>query len=342
VTFRTLKPSDPEWDALLHCLPHDVYHLPGYARLCATHEPWEVLLAVTERGSDALAVPFMLREVPAGLPGDGSGVDITVPYGYPGPVASSTDPAVIDGLVRDLLDGWHDLGAISAFVRCHPFLGIPLASLEPYGDVVVHGDQVYLDLAAAGPELLPSFRTDHRYNIRRARAAGFTMWVDDPRHVDAFPSLYRENMRRVGAEEYYLFSDAYFETLFRELADQTHVVGMDAPGGDIAAISLVLVCGEIAQYHLSATDERYLKPAPIKLSILGMAELCRELGVTKLNLGGGVGGRQDSLFEFKAGFSSARVPFATARFVLDESRYAELTAVSQAPAGFFPAYRHGL
>jgi hypothetical protein len=335
LSVQILNADDPRWVEALAGVRHDVYHLPGYAAVCATHERWEVRLAVVSSDGEVLVLPFMARDLPRGA----AGCDVTVPYGYPGPVCSSRDEAVQSALVGELLTGFRAMGAVTVFLRCHPFYGVGLQALEPHGDVVVHGDQVYLDLDAAPQAIEDSFRPDHRRTIRILRREGFGLRVDAAGDFDAFPALYRENMVRLGADAYYHFPDAYFDAIRASLADNVHMVTATAPDGGIAAMALVLVCGGIAQYHLSCTTTALLKMAPSKLSILGMAELCRDLGVSVLNLGGGVGGANDSLLEFKAGFSKARAPFATARFVLDEGRYAELGAGISAPPGFFPAYR---
>ena len=68
-------------------------------------------------------------------------------------------------------------------------------------------------------------------------------------------------------------------------------------------------------------------------------------GLQRLHLGGGVGASEDSLFRFKAGFSTDRHPFRTLRVVLDELAYADLVRARQPQSdpgdhtGFFPLYR---
>lgn len=340
--FDVLDPLDPAWGAVLREVPHDVYHLPGYALVVESQEHVKVRLAVVSEGDMRLAAPFMVKSIPASLGADNILVDITVPYGYPGPVCSSDDVNVQRDGILALLEGFRALGAISVFVRCHPFVGVSLDSLRPYGDVVVHGDQVYLDVPELPEDVVSAFRRDHRYNISTALRAGYSLRIDDDSDYETFPDLYRENMRRVGASEYYLFDDAYFKRMRSLLRENLHLVTVVGPEGDTAAQSMMFACGTIGQYHLAGTSARHLKAAPQKLGILGMIRLSQELGIIQFNLGGGVGGQDDSLFEFKAGFSSSRKPFATARFILDEQRYANLSSGGCAPAGFFPAYRHGL
>jgi hypothetical protein len=342
MTFTTMTASDSAWPHVLSRVPHDVYHLPGYARVCATHEPWEVKLAVAEGEGHILVMPFMLRDLPSELP-DAQGLqDVTVPYGYPGPVCSSPEQDVQRNLFGRLLDGFAEMDAVTVFVRCHATLGINTEALRPFGEVVVHGHTVFVDLANLPDLPVSSFRPDHRRNIRILREKGFELAFDRETDWAAFVDEYRATMSRLSSNPYYMFPNEYFDAMRTELADHVHLVAAIAPSGEPAAMALTFVCGEMAQYHLSGSNGDYLKLAPSKLAVLGMVELDRDLGATTLNLGGGLGGTDDNLFKFKAGFSKCTQPFATGRFVLDAERYAALSTDSNPPAGFFPAYRHGL
>ncbi len=339
-SFRLLDSRDAAWDALIARMPHDAYHLRGYAHACETHERGTLALALVERGRDALAVPVIVRDLPESLPGAAGLRDVSAPYGYPSIVCTSSPPAVQQELLGELLRGLAESGFVSAFLRCNPFVGLDEAALRGSADVVTHGDLVVVDLPSLPLETTGGFRPDHRRGIRVLREAGFTTRIDDKSHVELFPGLYRERMLAVGADPYYLFPDAYFQTLASELGEHIRLVSVVDGSGRLAAAALVLVCGEFAHYHLSATQEAFLRAAPMKLAVLGMIELCRDAGVARLNLGSGLGGRADSLFEFKAGFSTVRAPFQSARIVLDAKRYRELAGESDA-AGFFPAYRRG-
>ena len=54
----------------------------------------------------------------------------------------------------------------------------------------------------------------------------------------------------------------------------------------------------------------------------------------------GLGGREDSLWEFKQRFSPAPGrPFWVGRLVHDDARYRELAGEAAGTDGFFPAYR---
>jgi hypothetical protein len=67
------------------------------------------------------------------------------------------------------------------------------------------------------------------------------------------------------------------------------------------------------------------------------------------NLGGGVGGKSDSLFQFKAHFSRQRYEFVTWRWIVAAKAYRDMSLQKQlwnserglkaSSASFFPAYR---
>jgi hypothetical protein len=67
-------------------------------------------------------------------------------------------------------------------------------------------------------------------------------------------------------------------------------------------------------------------------------------GATRLHLGGGVGGAQDSLYDFKGGFGGGRHVFHLWNWIARPEVYGELDAMRRArtpdPSGaFFPSYR---
>ena len=65
------------------------------------------------------------------------------------------------------------------------------------------------------------------------------------------------------------------------------------------------------------------------------------LGARWMHLGGGVGGAEDSLFRFKAGFSPRRHRFETWRWIVDPHAYERRCRHANVGAdeSFFPAYR---
>jgi hypothetical protein len=115
----------------------------------------------------------------------------------------------------------------------------------------------------------------------------------------------------------------------------------------VAAAGLFTGVGDIVQFHLSGTSPEFVKSGPSKLMLHRVRLWAKEAGFRWLHLGGGVGASEDSLFEFKAGFSDLREVFSSFRAVLDAERYEVLVqrwssatgARADDPGAFFPAYR---
>ena len=171
----------------------------------------------------------------------------------------------------------------------------------------------------------------------------------DVRYLEQFPefiALYHANMQRVGAKGRYFFSRAYFEKLRTQLGDRVHLVCAMTGTNDLAAAGLMIITDGIAQHHLLATAEQYQRRSPSKLVVDCMWRWAQEQVCHTFHIGGGVGGREDSLFHFKAGFSPMRSQFCSYRVVMDNVKnralnlLVNLSADVRASADFFPGYRH--
>jgi hypothetical protein len=336
VKAELLEPDAPRWRETVASLPHDVYHLPSYVRLAALHDGGEPRAAYVEDGAARLLLPLLVRRAGRGL------LDGTSPYGYPGPLVSG--PA---GFARQAWDAVAERlraeGLVSLFVRLHPLLNAEPP--EGAGLVVEHGETVSVDLTLPASELWRQTSSGHRNEVNRALRAGHRACFDDGwEHLATFCRLYRATMKRRGASAYYLFPDSYFERLREALGDRLRLAVVDVHG-TIAAAALFTETAGIVQYHLSGSDETLGRDGAVKLLLQFVREWAKARGNVRLHLGGGVGGRADSLFQFKAGFSHSRHSFRTLRVVLDSAAYAELVR-ARGPVldpgrldGFFPLYR---
>jgi hypothetical protein len=98
--------------------------------------------------------------------------------------------------------------------------------------------------------------------------------------------------------------------------------------------------GGIMHTHLQATRDGGCGHAD-KLLYAEVRRWGREHGHHVHHLGGGLGGRADSLFRFQAAFSSGRHAFHTWRLVTDSGAYGKVTGgpVPESLSGHFPPYR---
>ncbi len=346
-----VKPSDPRWSRLLEQTSHDVYHLAEYVERSADLEKGEPLLFVAEEGDNFFLVPIIIRPIPRWLNDGGPTLfDSTSPYGYPSPVVSSAaavDDAFINRAITMFVEALQAREIVSCFVRLHPLLPLPPEPLERAGTLVHHGDTVSVDLKLSSEDLWRQIREDHRRGITRATRAGLTVRMDPSWEAfDGFVDVYYETMRRAGADDFYFFPRADLDAMRRALGEHIHLCVAELDGR-LAAAGLFAEAGGIIQYHLSGTSNDYIAMSPVKEMFHFVMDWAKERGNQTLHLGGGVGGRSDSLFNFKAGFSPLRHPFFTWRLTTDERVYRNLVRRWEAKSGkssadldeFFPVYR---
>jgi hypothetical protein len=340
--------ADPRWLEFLRGGRHDFYHLPAYVDLCARHEGGEPAAFWAAEGDAAMLIPMVLRPLPEELEPAPGWRDSVAPYGYPCPLVRG-EPGVetVTAMLRAFRELGSAAGIVSAFLRLHPLLPLPEGPFRQFGDVVAHGETVYLDLTLSREELDRQTRVNHLADVRKLEREGFSVLVDAWDRLDDFIRIYEQTMRYRAADACYFFERGYFEDLRRCLGDRLHLSIVQAPDGEAAAAGLFTRVDGMVQFHLSGTSEDYRRAGPAKMMLVHMRDWAKARGAHTLHLGGGVGCRQDSLAFFKQGFSKLRSRFQTFRMVLEPATYESLLRHRglaperpAEPAGsFFPAYR---
>ena len=315
-----------DWDPLLADLGvADAYLLRAYVEASALLEPGEPRLL---RAGDVVFAALE-REIPNG----GGARDLTTPYGYGGPAGPGDGEAFYAAY-----DEWcRERGAVTTFVRFHPLLANHRLAPRRL-DLARLADTATWPLAG-GADLLAEMHSMHRRGARKALRAGVRATLTaGPERLDDFVALYEAGMRRRDAEDFYFFPEPYWERL-SGLGERLLRLDARGPNGDLLASMLLLATPPWLHYHLgAATDEGYALGAS-KLLFLEAARHGQANGYAELHLGSGLGGREDSLWQFKQRFSPAPGrPFWIGKLVHDAERYREL-AGGAGTDGFFPAYR---
>lgn len=261
--------------------------------------------------------------------------------------AHSNDPLFYREAISQLVEALVGRGIVSLFVRMHTLLSDTLRPFLRIGQLVSHGNTVSIDLTLSEREMWSQVRRDHRNQINKARRLGHQSEFDEKgQYWNEFLDIYAESMVRVDATRFYHFPRSYFDALRSELGDRLHLF-VTRIDGEIAAASLFTECDGIVQYHLAGTRSAYMHLRPSKLLIYDAALWAKARGNRVLHLGGGLGAKEDSLFEFKAGFSKRTHPFSTWRVIVDPPTYESLVrdwelqsgSIADPGDGFFPAYR---
>ena len=328
---RALEEVDPQaWDELLGELDRaDAYLLREYVEGAGVLDAGQPTFLHLEGPGGHVLFACLVREIPGG------GLDVTTPYGYGGPVAAGEQPPVKH--FYELYERWcSDHGIVTTFIRFHPLFanhrqappGIRVELLAPTIGWRLDG----------GRDLLAVMHSKHRNVVRKAAASGATVSaVEGPVDLAPFVELYEETMRRRDAAPFYFFPPAYWERLSR-LGE--HLVVFDAVlDGELLASALCLSTRPWLHYHLSATSDRARTTGASNLLLFEVARWAQARGFSRFHLGGGLGGREDSLYEFKRRFDpEGTCEAAVGKAVHDPERYAAL-AGDAGLDGFFPAYR---
>jgi hypothetical protein len=329
-----IEPTDRRWRDTLAMIRHDFYHLPEYVSLESSRLGGTAVAAYVEQPGVRLVLPLIRRAIPRS-----DAFDLVSPYGYPCPIGQFEDAALMRGAFSAVVQTLREQGFVSMFVRLHPILELPDDAFTGLGTLVEHGQTVSIDLRQNEAEQWHGIRRDHRASLNRSARLGHRAFMDDTgEHLDRFITLYLDTMRRQNAAAEYFYSRDYLSGLWRELRGHVHL-GVVEIDGSIVCAGLFGESNGIIQYHLSGNEEQALKLSPMKILLNHARQWATQRGATVLHLGGGVGGAQDSLMLFKAGFSDRRHLFKTWRVVLDEQRYTELSGKELGANGFFPAYR---
>jgi CelD/BcsL family acetyltransferase involved in cellulose biosynthesis len=354
--LQILQPeAGNQWlQVLSQTYQHDFYHLPDYHKLAESQGEGLPRLFVYTEGQYLIALPLLLRPVESvnGLEKLGSGCnDASSVYGYPGPLASHQllPSKVLSNFRAALCEALQELGIITVFSRLNPLIPSQLGILSGLGNCRYIGPTISIDLTLPVQLQRSQYRKNHKITINKLRRAGISCLYDKEKvFFEDFIKIYYETMERVKASNYYYFDHSYFQQLVfnRETSVQLFVT---LEGNQVISGGLFTVADGIIQYHLGGTLDEFLNLSPTKLLFDEVRLWAYEQGLRSFHLGGGNGAQEDSLFQFKAGFSRRQHKFYIWTWILFPEIYRQLCAekanwntqnrLKLGAINYFPEYR---
>ena len=320
----------------------DFYHSYDYHQACLKEKEAAKLLFY-ESGETTIAFPLLIRPI------NGSGYfDAASVYGYAGPLVSGFGPDFnFEDWKKQLLTFFSENRIVSVFSSTNPFIDHQIELLSTFGDIENLGNIVYFDLESPQAHLKQYSKTTKRY-VKRNK--GLFKIREGKSEEDAllFLKIYYRSMDRLHADSQYYFKLPYFLDLLKsESCDAYFVFAVSNDSGKEISAAFIIRTNHIIQYHLSGTLDDYRHLSPIRTII----DHTRKKGITDnysfFNLGGGVGSKNDSLYDFKASFSKTRIPFQVWKFIADDEVYHQLC--KEYPPiqdldkpNYFPKYRSSL
>ncbi|AUD62931.1 hypothetical protein BK010_04775 [Tenericutes bacterium MO-XQ] len=266
--------------------------------------------------------------------------DFTTPYGYGGILFKKNylKKEKITFL-KEYMEFCKNQNIVSEFIRFHPIL-------QNYNNL-----KNLIEISDIGPtvsiktdnfnQTWMNFTSKNRNVIRKSQKNGVKIyWGLSNELLNVFRKLYFETMDKDNADQYYYFSEEFFESLVTDLKYKL-LFFYAIYEEKIISISSVLFHQNYLHYHLSASDVNYRHLGSTNFLLSEVARYASENGMKIFHLGGGLGGKQDNLYNFKKSFSKLDdCSFKVGKLVFNEVLYKELI-IGIDDGEFFPLYRKG-
>lgn len=322
-----------DWDeALLKSPRRDFYHTWDFHHISRLNGEGEPVLFDVRMPAGGILFPLLARPI------TGSTLrDLTSVYGYPSPLTyGEIDSEAGQSFWDAFLAYLHQRGYVSLFSRSHPFLTPKVLDEGRYQRC---GRVVVIDLDRPEEEQLGEYRTNHKRDIRKLQNLGVACQAGrSAENLADFMRNYEATMRALDAAPYYFFPKTYYQGLLAARSFDTRIYSCTLDEQVICS-GMFVFCGEFVQYHLGGTAPGFASLAPTKLMFDSVRRDASREGYRHFCLGGGHCSKEDSLFQFKAGFSSQTRDFFLIKQVINAEEYQRLCEQVPGTSNYFPKYR---
>jgi hypothetical protein len=343
---QVLSLSEAAWTERLQAAPHDVYHTSAYHSIPGFGRRGDAFLFTYREQDHSFLWPYLLSPIRDGLN------DVGSVYGYSGPAATGG----ADFLARaweSLVDHWKQQNVVSAFTRFHPVLqnqDLLVEIPDAARGIRSSGTTVLIDTSLPEEEQVRGYQKVLRQQIRKGKEQGLVTEEDTEwRHIDDFVEFYTETMARRNSRAEYLIDAEWVHNFRRTLGSHARLFVTKKDGQPAAAL-LAMVYKPYVHAHLTGISAAMAAHSPLKNLLDGIREWAGKEGYGSFHLGGGLGGKEDSLFDFKRKFSPLTHAFQTGAWVIQPEAYADLESQHRqqlaaqgqeiANPNFFPIYRY--
>jgi len=339
ISFKLSLNQKDEWIKYVNrAAEYDFYHTWHYHTLA---KEGEAILYVYTEDENFIAIPFLKRSIP-----NSDYFDLHSVYGFTGPISNIPHNEIREGFIDNFkgffLEFLKNENFVSIFSRLHPFFN-QSKIIEKFGGLFDNGKTVAIDLQQPLEIQRKNYRQTTFDAIRKCKRLGYELRECKTQdEIDAFTSIYQDNMKRINATDFYLFNEEYFTELVQRNQYNCKLM-LVYVSGEIICGSVVILTNGIIQAHVIGTKAEYLHNSPAKFLVDEVSVLGRALGMKYYHLGGGLGFKQDSLYEWKRGFSDFTLDYKSWRYIADVNKYNmlldERSIDHHDKIDFFPLYR---
>lgn len=320
-----------KWQEILNQFEYrDFYHSFNYVYLESLRVNGAPKLIVVDTPSGLVGLIMIFRKIP----GENKYFDATAVYGYNGVLTSSAlSSADFNTGIAQIKKALAERGCVSFFNRESNFTRYRLPESTETGKVLA------VDLIQDPDVYEKSLAEGHRQEIKALRKLNYTVVKStDLKAIQDFQEVYEQTMIRRGAKINYFFSVKYLESVLKIHSSAPALRAVYHEGKMIAG-AIFITQGDHIYYMFSGSILGVSRYPAMKLILDQVIRENLNNGKKLLHLGGGLGGKQDSLYKFKFGFGKVILPFYTTQWILLPEVYNRLSAPIPTETGFFPKYR---
>lgn len=328
----------------------DVYYLSTYLKAFKLHGDGEPILFFYEDENIKAINAVMKRDIAADnrfgeVLSPNTYYDLATPYGYGGFLIEGN---INEARLQRMNKEYHTLclkeGIVSEIVRFHPVLN----NCEKLGgmyEISNLGKTITLRLSSH-EEIWNNLNTNKKRWIKKALKSGVQIyWGRSPEIFVEFRAMYQQTMEKNNAKNYYNFNEDFFQSVLQDMSYNSLIFFAQYKKRTIAMVLITFGNGKI-HHHLSASDSNFQHLGPTNLLMYEIACWGNANGYNTFHLGGGVGSKADSLYQFKEGFNkNSDTVFSIGKKIFDEEKYNYLLEIRKEDDKFveseayFPSYR---
>lgn len=344
--FEIIKTRET-WQKALHELPEfpgKAYYSFDYISACQKlSESIPVAALLKKDNQNCVFYPFLLRKIPEQL-GKPEAYDIETAYGYGGPFFSNFNTELVSCFFDNFCSWAREMNVVAEFVRFNPLCNFNHLLTDVY-QISLNRRTVVIPLEPDFSRLLQQCIPARRRNFQKAAAEN--LHFKTTTRLDEFKKLYQITMKRVKADSFYFFSDAYFRAIENLPEDQRLFALVCLPTEETVAAGIFLIDQDSIHYHLGASADNFQNLQAGPFMMLKTAEKAALSGKKLMHLGGGLSlSDDDRLFRYKKGFSDKTLEFFIGRRIHQPELYNELSKKWQEITGSRPGillhYHYGL
>ena len=314
-----------QWDDFVKSfVNYDIYYTAEYLEPFSAVENAQIYLLTYKNENFKLSYPVLLKDIADDLKFLPSGkfFDLETPYGYGGPIIENFDENSIKLFFKELSEWAKANKIVSQFFRFHPLLKNNIYC-DKYVELKSIKQTVFMDTTDE-ETIYKNMNDKCRNMVKKAIKNGVTIEIDNSINSQiVFKNLYSQTMSRHNASDFYYFTDAFWDCIFKQLGTLCNIF-VAKYENIIISSAIIYECGQFLHYHLSASDRDYMKFGAVNLLLYEVAKYGAKKGIKKFHLGGGVDAG-DGLFIFKKSFNkNGLLDFYIGRNIFDKDKYNDL------------------